>query len=240
MLDSCRRHVFDDRNVGGCCLDTLELGGVSPWSSGFMCVLALLPVWYYDLGLIFLSYSLWLLSACSMARGQEETSTSQDGRRRGSSRGTPFTSSVISSLFIEELRSYCQIPSDIDFELSDGPTESNLVQENNTVYFTREQLAVGLHFPVLSLVKKFLHFTRAPPSCFQPNVVDSDWMLCIEFSIPAGHFLGGVLFYLYFEVGAWRSVIHVGTQPPATIHYWTSQFAQDQGEECDPGQGTLV
>ena len=59
-----------------------------------------------------------LLSACSMARGQEETSTSQVGRRRGPSRESPAASSIISSLSMDEVRSYCQIPKDIDFELS--------------------------------------------------------------------------------------------------------------------------
>ena len=48
-----------------------------------MCVLALLLVWYYDMELTPISSVLLLLSACSMARGQEETSSSQAGRRRG-------------------------------------------------------------------------------------------------------------------------------------------------------------
>ena len=205
-----------------------------------MCVFALLPVWYYNLGLIFLSYSLWLYSAFSMVRGHEETSTSQVRRIRGPSRATPSTSSIISSFSMEELRSYCQIPSDIDFLLSDRSAEPTLGQENNTVYFTWEQLAVGLRFSLSSLVKKFLHFTRAPPSRIHPNVLDSDWMLCIEFSISVGHFLGGGLFYLYFEVGAWRSAIHVGAQPSVIVRYWTFRFAQDRGEGRDPGQGTLV
>ena len=56
-----------------------------------MCVLAILPVWYYGMELILLSSVLLLLSTCSMARGQEETSTSQARRRRGTGRDTPFT-----------------------------------------------------------------------------------------------------------------------------------------------------
>ena len=71
-----------------------------------------------------------------MARGQEETSTSQVGRRRGSSWDTPSTSSIISSLSMEELRSYCQIPDNIDFELPHGPTESNIGEGDSAVYFT--------------------------------------------------------------------------------------------------------
>ena len=54
---------------------------VFPGSYRFMCVLALLPVWYYGMELIPHSSPHLLLSACSMARGEEETSTSQAGRK---------------------------------------------------------------------------------------------------------------------------------------------------------------
>ena len=118
-----------------------------------MCVLTLLPVWYYGMELIPLSSSLLLLSAYSMARGQEETSTSQAGRRRGPSRDTPSTRNLIFSLSMEELWSYCQIPNNIDFELSDGLIESIIDEEDNVVYFTWEQLVVELRFPISSLVK---------------------------------------------------------------------------------------
>ena len=80
-----------------------------------MCVLTLLPVWYYGMNLIPLSSALLLLSTCSMARGQEETSTSQVGHRRGPSRDTPSANRIISSLSMEKLRSYFKIPNNIDF-----------------------------------------------------------------------------------------------------------------------------
>ena len=136
-----------------------------------MCALALLPVWYYGMELIPLYLILLLLSACSMARSQEETSTSQAERRRGPSPDTPSASSIISSLSMEELRSYCQIPHNIDFELSDGPVEPTVDKEDSIVYFTREQLATGLHFPISSLVKQFLHFFGAPPTLIHLNVI---------------------------------------------------------------------
>ena len=174
-LDSSFRHVFDDRNVGGCFLDTLELrgggGGGFPWSGGFMCVLALLPVWYYGMELNPLSSVLLLLSACSMAKGQEETSTSQAGHKRGPGWDTPSTTSIIFSLSMEELRSYSQILINIDFELLEGPTESTICDGDNAVYFSPEQLAVGLCFPILSLVKQFLHFFGAPPALIHLNVI---------------------------------------------------------------------
>ena len=37
--------------------------------------------------------------------------------------------------------------------------------------FTREQLEVGLRFPVLALVKQFLHFTQAPPALIHLNTI---------------------------------------------------------------------
>ena len=136
-----------------------------------MCILALLPVWYYGKELIPLSLLLMLLSTCSLARGQQETSTSQGGHRRRPSRDTSSASSLISSLSMEELRSYCQIPSNIDFELPDGSTESTVNKEDGVVYFTREQLAAGLCFPISSLVKQFLHFSGVPHSLIHSNVI---------------------------------------------------------------------
>ena len=136
-----------------------------------MCVLALLLVWYYGMELTPLSSVLLLLSTCSMVRGQEETSTSQVGHRRGPGRDTPFASSIISSLFMEELRSYCQIPDNIDFELLDGSTKSTISKEDGATYFTREQLAAWLRFLVLSLIKQFLHFSGASLALIHPNVI---------------------------------------------------------------------
>ena len=116
-------------------------------------------------------FPLFYLSACKMVRGQEETSTSQAGRKRGPTRGTPSTSSIISSFSMEELRAYCEIPDDINIMLSNGPAENTVGEEYNAVYFTWEQLAIGLRFPVPSLVKQFLLFTRAPPALIHPNVI---------------------------------------------------------------------
>ena len=157
-----RRRVFSRHN---------RTRGVFPGSGRFMYVLALLPVWYYGMKLIPLSLLFLLLSACSMARGQEETSTSQAGRRRRPSRDSPSASSLISSLSMEELRSYCQIPNNINFELSNGPAESTVNEEDSVVYFTQEQLVAGLRFPISSLVKQFLHLCRAPPALIHPNVI---------------------------------------------------------------------
>ena len=75
---------------------------------------------------------------------------------------------------MEELRAYYEILDDIDVMLSDGSAQNTMGEEYNAVFFTWEQLAVGLCFPVPSLVKQFLQFTRAPPVLVHPNAI---WIL---------------------------------------------------------------
>ena len=106
-----------------------------------------------------------------MARGQEDTSTSQTRHRRGLGRDTPSASSIISSLSVEELRSYCHILDNIDFEFPDGSAESTIGERDGVAYFTWEQLATGLRFPVSSLIKQFLHFSGAQPALVHPNII---------------------------------------------------------------------
>ena len=72
---------------------------------------------------------------------------------------------------MEELRSFCQILDNISLELSDGPIASTVEEADSAVYFTREQFAAGLHFPVSSLVKQFLHVSRAPPALIHSNAI---------------------------------------------------------------------
>ena len=114
------------------------------------------------------------LFVCRMMRGQEETSTSQVGRMKGAIRESPTTSNLVSSMSMEELRSFYRVPGGIILELSDGPSRSIVGHMDNSVYFTREQFAAKLHFPVSSLVKQFLHVTRAPPMLIHSN---SFWIL---------------------------------------------------------------
>ena len=71
-----------------------------------------------------------------MARGEEEISTSKAGRRRGPVRVARCASHIVSSLTMEELRTYCEIPNDIDLKLMDKMDESTLGGEHNAVFFT--------------------------------------------------------------------------------------------------------
>ena len=51
-------------------------------------------------------------------------------------RGTRSISHIVSSLTVEELRSYCKIPENIDSKLMDELDESTLGGEHNAVFFT--------------------------------------------------------------------------------------------------------
>ena len=58
------------------------------------------------------------LFACRMMRGQEETSTSQVRCRKGSNKEeSPIASSLVFSMSMEKLRSFCRVHDDISLEL---------------------------------------------------------------------------------------------------------------------------
>ena len=104
-----------------------------------------------------------------MTRGREETFTS--GCPGGRPLATPSASSVIASLTMEELKVYCEVHDNIDLWLMERADDSTLGGEHNGVFFTREHLAARLRFPLPTIVKQFLHFTRVPPALIHPNVI---------------------------------------------------------------------
>ena len=42
---------------------------------------------------------------------------------------------------------------------------------HNAIFFSKEQFNVGLRFPLRSLFKQFLHYTKIPPTYIHPNIV---------------------------------------------------------------------
>ena len=106
-----------------------------------------------------------------MVRGHEEASTSHVGRKRGTPRETPTESSLVTSMSTEDLRSFRQVLVAIRLEMLDGATTSTMGATDNVVYFTREQFVAGLCLPIPSLVKQFLHFTRATHALVHLNVI---------------------------------------------------------------------
>ena len=108
---------------------------------------------------------------CRMEKGQEKTSTNQVGRKRGPDSELRSASILISFMSLEELRSFYRVPNGISLELSDGPTVLTVGEADNAVYFTQEQFAAGLRFPISPMVKQFLHVSWAPHVLIHPNVI---------------------------------------------------------------------
>lgn len=54
--------------------------------------------------------------------------------------------------------------------VDDGPMLTEK-QPQNAICSTKEQFNVGLHFPLPSLFKQFLHFTKIPTTFLYPNAV---------------------------------------------------------------------
>ena len=85
-------------------------------------------------------------------------------------RETPTESSLVVAMFAEKLRLYNQVLAKIILEVLDGPTTSIVGRVDNAIYFIREPFTAVLRFLVSSLVKQFLHFTRAPLALVHLNV----------------------------------------------------------------------
>ena len=85
-------------------------------------------------------------------------------------RETPIASSLVASMFTEELRLYCQVLAEISLEILVSLATLTVGEEDNAIYFTREKFVAGLRFHVSLLVNQFLHFTRALPALVHSNV----------------------------------------------------------------------
>ena len=97
-----------------------------------------------------------------MARGQEETSTSGGPERR--LRATLSASSIISSLTMEELMDYCEVPDNIDLRLMERTDESTLGGEHNDVFLPWSTLQPGYAFLCSPSQAVFAFYSGAPGS----------------------------------------------------------------------------
>ena len=161
-----------------------------------------------------------------MTRSEEGTSTNEACRRQGPARRTRSASHIVSSLTMEELRTYCEIPNDIDLKLMEKSDDSTMGWEHNDVFFTREQLTAGLRFPVSSLVKQFFAFYQgtADPCSSQRNP-NSHRMQSSELLIPARPFAGQDLLRLFFDIKARGPDVFVDPRLQAAVREWTPRFS---------------
>ena len=92
------------------------------------------------------------------------------GIRGGPLGKKPTVSSLVVAMSAEDLRSFRQVPAAIRLEMSNDMTTLKVGVADNAVYFTPRVVCSRLCFPVPSLVKQFLHFTKAPLALVHPNV----------------------------------------------------------------------
>ena len=86
-----------------------------------------------------------------MSANKEATSSS--------SPGDAHAEKSVNKLNVGEFRERFCIPNGVSVELMDGEAVSTEKNEDNAIFFTKEQFNAGLLFPLLSLFKEFLHFT---------------------------------------------------------------------------------
>ena len=98
-----------------------------------------------------------------MSANKEATSSS--------SSGNAHAEKSVDKLNVREFRERFCIPNGVSVELTDGEAVSIEKNEDNAIFFTKEQFNAGLWFPLPSLFKEFLHFTQIPPAYIHPNMV---------------------------------------------------------------------
>ena len=106
-------------------------------------------------------------------------------------------------------------------QMSNDTATSTIGATDNAVYFTQWQFAAGLCLPIPSLVKQFLHFTRAPPTLIHPNVFRIMMGCSVLNSLYQLDILLEDLFYLHFEAWDWGLRIYFSLQPSVAICNWS-------------------
>ena len=114
-----------------------------------------------------------------MARGQEETSMS--GRPGGRIWATPSASSIISSLTMEELMAYCEVPDNIDLRLVERTDESTLGGEHKGVFFYLGAPCGRVTLPYAGPSQVVFAFHPSAPGSYPPQRHSYfDWVLRVE------------------------------------------------------------
>ena len=85
--------------------------------------------------------------------------------------GRPYPGKPTKVLNEREFHDRFYLSNDVSIQLVDGDPMSTEKVGHNTIYFTNEQFNVGLHFPLPSFFKEFLHYTQIPLAYIHPNIV---------------------------------------------------------------------
>ena len=150
-----------------------------------------------------------------MARGQEETFMS--GHPGGCTRATPSASSIISSLTMEELMAYYEVPDNIDFQLMDMTDESTLGAEHNGVFFYPRAPRSRAALPRASPSQAIFAFYSGTLGSYPPQRHSYfDRVLRVEPPIPTRSLIGQALYNLFSENKAGWPDVYVGSEPPTS------------------------
>lgn len=115
-------------------------------------------------------------AAQSFSKCQQDEALLPQGKgqkcvQKGAGSGRPWSKRPVDLLSEQEFREHFHIPNDISILLvDDEPTPTEKLSHNAT-YFNKDQLNVGLCFPLPSLLKQFFHFTKISPTFLHPNAV---------------------------------------------------------------------
>ena len=104
---------------------------------------------------------------------------------------------------MEELRSYYQIPDNIDFELPDSvDDESTFSKEYSAVYFYPGTARNGASLPRFISSQAVSTLLCSAAYSIHPNVIQIlTGCSVFEPPLPTGYFVGRGLLYLYLEAG---------------------------------------
>ena len=100
----------------------------------------------------------------SSKKGNVATGAAGQGGSGGRSKHTELLSE-------QEFRDCFGIPNEVSIRLLEGNVVSTTKSGDRSICFTKEQFNAGLHLPLPSLFKQFLHYTKIPPTLIHPNVV---------------------------------------------------------------------
>lgn len=117
------------------------------------------------------------LTHCSnMLAKKDATSTSaawkgKNGGRVGASSIYSNSKKPTELLFEWEFRERFCIPNGISVHLVDGDLSFIEKEALSAIFFNKELFNAGLHLPLPSLFKQFLHYTKIPLTFIHPNIV---------------------------------------------------------------------
>ena len=150
-----------------------------------------------------------------MARSKEETSMS--GRLGRRLRAAVSISSVISSLMIEELMAYCEVPDNIDLRLMERADESTLGGEHNGVFFYPGAPRSWATLPSADPSQAVSAFHPGAPGSYPPQLHSYfDRVMRIEPPISTRPLIGRDVYNLFSKSRAGRPDVYVSSESPTS------------------------